>query len=157
MKFIYHCYGGSHSSVTAAAIHLGFLNKDKKPKPEDLMGLPFFDKQTDKDHGLIKLMGKDEQGNEVYICGCRSLGSKMEAPLKQFAEVMKLQDNNVIFVDTLKGVNNLMRLGGYISRKLRLVSIGRPIVLIGTIKSFNKFVEIVEDVKEVYSLNKHLE
>ncbi|HBC94637.1 MAG TPA: hypothetical protein DCZ10_17500, partial [Pelotomaculum sp.] len=25
MKVIYHCHGGTHSSVTAAAIHLGML------------------------------------------------------------------------------------------------------------------------------------
>ncbi|HPZ72110.1 MAG TPA: DUF3189 family protein, partial [Peptococcaceae bacterium] len=25
MKIIYNCYGGAHSSVTAAALHLGLL------------------------------------------------------------------------------------------------------------------------------------
>ncbi len=67
MKIIYHCYGGSHSSVITAAIHLGFIPRDKIPKTEELMKLPFYDKQTDKDHGILRLMGKDDLGNEIYI------------------------------------------------------------------------------------------
>jgi hypothetical protein len=31
MKIIYHCYGGTHSSVIAAAIHLGLLPEDRVP------------------------------------------------------------------------------------------------------------------------------
>jgi len=31
MKIIYHCFGGSHSSVLAAALHLGIIDKNKVP------------------------------------------------------------------------------------------------------------------------------
>lgn len=147
MKIVYHCYGGSHSSVTAAAIHLGYLTADRKPTPGALMMVPFFDKQTDKDHGKFKLMGKDEMGNQIYICGCRSLGTKMEKALHGIAKITDIPMDDVIFVDTLKGVNSLMRIGGFLSRKLRLVGLGRPIVLRGTVNAFNNFVKIVEEVK----------
>ncbi|HEX3010797.1 MAG TPA: DUF3189 family protein, partial [Syntrophomonadaceae bacterium] len=39
MKIIYHCFGGSHSSVTAAAIHLGLIEKHRPPSMEELMSL----------------------------------------------------------------------------------------------------------------------
>jgi xylulokinase len=42
MKIIYHCYGGSHSSVLAAAIHTGRLNPERLPTGEELMALPYF-------------------------------------------------------------------------------------------------------------------
>lgn len=148
MRIVYHCYGGSHSSVTAAAIHLGYLSLDKKPTSNELMGLPFFDKQTDRDHGSFKLMGKDDNGNEVYICGCRSLGTKIEKTLRGIAKITDTPISDMIFVDTLKGVNNLMRVGGFLSRKLRIISIGRPLVLEGTKNSFYKFVAMVDDVKK---------
>ena len=44
MKIIYHCYGGSHSSVIAAALHLGLLAKDRIPNETELMAIPYFDK-----------------------------------------------------------------------------------------------------------------
>jgi len=148
MKIIYYCYGGSHSSVTAAAIHLGYLMPDQKPTPDALMRVPLFDRQTDKDYGKFVLLGQDEMGNEVYACGCRSLGSKIEKTLQGVAKITDTPVDDVVFVDTLKGVNNLMRVGGFLSRKLRLVAIGRPIVIKGTLDAFNGFVKIVEDVKE---------
>ncbi|KUO50482.1 MAG: hypothetical protein APF76_07450 [Desulfitibacter sp. BRH_c19] len=148
MKIVYHCYGGSHSSVTTAAIHLGYLPNHRRPTSEELMGLPFFDKQIDKDHGKFNLMGKDEIGNEVYICGCRSLGSKVEKTLQGVAKITNTPIDDMIFIDTLNGVNNLMRVGGFLSRKLKLVSMGRPLVLEGTINSFNKFVDMVGEVKK---------
>ena len=147
MKIVYHCYGGSHSSVTAAAIHLGYLASDKKPTPHTLMEIPFFDKQTDKDHGKFKFMGRDELGNEVYICGCRGLGKKVEKSLQGIAKIIDTPLDDIIYVDTLKGVNFLMRIGGFLSRRLRLVRLGRPIVLKGTVTAFNNFVNMVEEVK----------
>ena len=148
MKIIYYCYGGSHSSVTAAAIHLGYLMPDKKPTSDALMRVPLFDRQTDKDHGKFTLLGQDEMGNEVYTCGCRSLGTKIEKTLYGIAKITNTTMDDVVFVDTLKGVNNLMRIGGFLSRKLRLVAIGRPIVIKGTQDAFNSFVKIVKHVKE---------
>ncbi len=93
-------------------------------------------------------MGKDNHGNEVYICGCRSLGMQIEKTLHGVAKITNTSIDDIIFIDTLKGVSNLMRIGGFLSRKLKLVSIGRPLVLEGTINSFNKFVSMVDNVKK---------
>ncbi|MFA6694423.1 MAG: DUF3189 family protein, partial [Bacillota bacterium] len=38
MIIVYHCYGGTHSSVTAAALHLKKLHQN--PTANDLLKLP---------------------------------------------------------------------------------------------------------------------
>jgi hypothetical protein len=40
-------FGGSHSSVTAAAIHLGGWTKGGCPLRIELMALPFYDKTNE--------------------------------------------------------------------------------------------------------------
>jgi hypothetical protein len=69
MKIIYHCFGGSHSSVTAAALHLGMLDKTRIPTREQLMDVPYYDKTSDEDFGSIRYMGTDEFGHDVYVLG----------------------------------------------------------------------------------------
>ncbi|MEW6621596.1 MAG: DUF3189 family protein [Bacillota bacterium] len=144
-KIIYHCYGGSHSSVVTSAIHLGYLSKDAIPTPEELMKLPFFDKQNDADHGTLNLMGIDQFGNEVYICGCRNHGKILANVMNRIAEIAGIDMHSIKCIDTLKGVNLLMRLGGFISRKLRLIAIGRPLVIKGTLQAYDKFIQIVAE------------
>jgi hypothetical protein len=41
LKIIYHCYGGSHSSVIAAALHLKWIDKDRLPSEEEMMAIPY--------------------------------------------------------------------------------------------------------------------
>ena len=44
MIIIYRCYGGTHSSVMAASIHLELLPGDRKPAGKELLALPYFDR-----------------------------------------------------------------------------------------------------------------
>ncbi|MGF7185023.1 hypothetical protein GGQ84_001108 [Desulfitispora alkaliphila] len=147
MEIIYHCFGGAHSSVTAAAIHLGMLPEESVPTSKQLIDTPFYDKQENDDHGTIKHIGTDNMGNEVYIVGRRGLDSDFETFLEDFMKLNKVQAN-LIIVGTLSGVNIYMRLGGYLSRKLRLTWIGRPLVLYGTKKAHMDFVKIVHQTKK---------
>jgi len=43
LKVIYHCYGGAHSSVTAANIHLGLLPRERTPGYRELISQKLFD------------------------------------------------------------------------------------------------------------------
>lgn len=143
MKVIYHCYGGSHSSVTAAALHLGMLNKGKLPAPEDLMALPYYDKTNDSDFGSIRYMGSDENGNDVYVMGKKSLGDRFNKILMGVAEILK-KDDQLIVVNCMHHVNWSMKLGGFTSRRLNLTYLGRPVVSWGTKKAFAQLVNLVE-------------
>ncbi|MGE5404597.1 MAG: DUF3189 family protein, partial [Candidatus Saccharibacteria bacterium] len=146
MIIIYHCFGGSHSSVTAASIHLGLLNSARVPTKAELMNLPYFDKTPKNDWGSIRPMGIDDKGNMVYVMGKKNLGDRLDQMLMGIAKLAGVQ-NNVKVVNTVQCVNWLMMLGGFTSRRLRIVKVGRPIVLFGTQKAFYSIARLVNKVK----------
>lgn len=143
MKIIYHCFGGSHSSVTAAALHIGILNKGKVPDPEDLMALPYYDKTNDDDFGSIRFMGTDELGNDVFVMGKKSLGDRFGKLLMGIAEILG-QEDQLIVVNCMDQVNWSMKLGGFTSRRMRMAPLGRPVVTWGTRQAFAQLVNLVE-------------
>jgi hypothetical protein len=145
-KIIYHCFGGAHSSVVAAAIHLGQLRTDKLPGNDDLMSLTLFDRQTKDGHGMLHFLGFDELGKQVYCLGCRNAGTTVEQVLLQVAEMFGVREE-LFFVDTLHCVTFKMRIGGYLSRRWQLIRLGRPLVLAGTKEAFPALVKLVEKVK----------
>jgi len=146
MKIIYHCFGGSHSSVTAAAIHLGLLSTSRIPTFQELMALPYFDKTPGKVYGVIRFMGQTGEGDEVYVLGKKNLGSRMDRIFMGLAELLGVKDQ-VVVVNTMHYVNLLMMAGGYLSRRMGLVSLGRPILVWGTRLAFPQLVRVVERVK----------
>ncbi len=144
MKIIYHCYGGAHSSVLAAALHLGLIEKSRVPTMEELMDIPYFDKTTDEDFGCIRFMGIDEYGNEVYVLGKKDLdGYRYSNLLMGIAEILRAKDKLVV-VDCMSRVNWIMKLGGFASRKAGIVSLGRAVLGVGTRNAFLNLVNLVE-------------
>lgn len=143
MIIIYHCFGGSHSSVAAAALHLGLLDSQKIPTEEDLIRIPYYDKTTDADFGSIRYMGTDNDNNHIYVFGKRSFNNRYAAVLKGVARMLGDQDD-LVMVDCMKRVNLGMKIGGYTSRRLGLIAIGRPIVSWGTRMAFAHLVNLVE-------------
>ncbi|MCL5058277.1 MAG: DUF3189 family protein [Actinobacteria bacterium] len=144
MKIIYHCYGGAHSSVTAANIHLGLLPKEKIPGYRDLVNQKLFDCHQVKDSGRITFMGRDEAGNEIYIVGRRSRPSLLYNATGGLAEAFGIHSGSYVLVDVSPHVNVTMKAGGIISRRLGLVSIGRPLVTWGTLITYRGIVQLVE-------------
>jgi len=155
MKIIYHCFGGSHSSVTAAALHLGLLNRNQTPTAEELMEIPYYDKTSDSDFGSIRFMGTDEFGNDIYVLGKKSLGNRFSSILMGVAEIIGKQDD-LIVVNCMNIVNWSMKLGGFTSRRLGLVAVGRPVVSWGTRKAFSQLVNLVE-ITRVNAIKKNRE
>jgi len=152
MKVIYHCFGGSHSSVTAAALHIGLIGKNRPPTMEELMALPYFDKTNNEDFGSIRFMGCDEYGNEVYVLGKKSLGDRYSNVLMGIAEILGAKDQ-VIAVNCMNRVNWAMKLGGFTSRRIGMVSLGRPVLSVGTRNAFFNLVNLVE-ITRLKILNK---
>lgn len=147
MKIIYHCYGGSHSSVTAAAIHLGLVPEKQVPSPEELHRLPYYDAQVNKDHGQLRFMGIDQYKNQVYIIGRRNSGRILEKVYHGLLEIFNIPIDEVYMVSVMPYVNWRMVVGGYISRRLGLIRIGRPLVTEGTRVAFLNLVSMVQKVK----------
>ncbi len=147
MKVIYTCYGGSHSSPVAAAIHLGRLDPDRIPTPKELMSLDLYDRTSADDHGRVIFLGRDEAENEIYVLGRGAAGSIAERALRSGLELAGAQDMPIRMVDTLVCVNVWMRIGGFLSRALGLVTLGRPLVIYGTQKAFPSLVALVMRVR----------
>lgn len=148
MKIIYHCFGGTHSSITAAAIHLGWLPGDKVPPARWLMELPYYDKRDGWDRGEIVFMGMDEKGHEIYAVGRGSEVKVLTNLIDDLAKLLEIPAGSYRLVDVMKQVNLLMKLGGFTSRRLKAVIVGRPVVVAGTRLAFKAIKELVDRIKE---------
>ncbi|EPY2280285.1 MULTISPECIES: DUF3189 family protein [Clostridium] len=148
IMIIYHDVGGSHSSCVAANIHVKNLPSNIIPPKEDLLKLPTFDKITKKDVGHLKFIGIDEFGHKVYTISVQYKPNIVIPALRDMYTELKGFDNNLILVSSQPFVNTWMKIGGFTSRRLGIVPIGRPIVTYGTLKSYMGLVDLVEKVKK---------
>jgi hypothetical protein len=150
VRVIYHCYGRAHSSVVAAHLHLGNLPMTGPVSIEQIIGLAEFDWADSSQWGVPHLMGRDEQGNEVYILG---LNSQTPAGLRAMTSlVWHLGKKDEVFLcNTLPAVGLFTRLGGFASRKLGLTTIGRPLAAFGLILSMEHLRGLVAWTKESLS------
>ena len=153
MKVIYHCYGRAHSSVVAARLHLGSLPMVGPVNIRQLLGLAEFDRADPSQWGIPHFMGRDEQGNEVYILG---LNSQTAAGLRAITSLAwYLGKNDEVFLcNTLPAVGLLTRLGGFTSKKLGLTTIGRPLAALGIILSLRRLRHLVAWTKRNLPVSK---
>jgi hypothetical protein len=148
MKLIYNCYGSAHSSVLAAGIHVGILPRDRIPTAEEIIAVPQYDRTDTEEIGTIFYFDKDEFGFEVYIMGMKGSSKIVERAIYSILDQEGIDRTELVLVDTLPYVNNTTRIGGFLSRGLGLVSIGRPLTIHGLQKSYWRFVDLVNNVKD---------
>jgi hypothetical protein len=55
--------------------------------------------------------------------------------------------DGLLIADTMPAVNTLMKIGGFSSRRLHLVSFGRPIVAYGSLAAYKNICKLVEQIK----------
>lgn len=149
MIVIYHDIGGTHSSATAANIHVNRLSEERVPDKQTLLSLPTFDRITRNDWGRLIYIGDDEFGAKVYTL-CRQYASSIVIPA--ITDIYNIINNTtgnegLFLVNTSPAVNSWMAIGGFMSRRLNMVAIGRHIVTMGTIKAYMNIVNIVRTVK----------
>lgn len=146
-KIVYCCYGGTHSSPVAAAIHLGWLPRDRVPTRDELMAVPFFDRMTSADRGRVMLAGVDALGREVFVLGRGAEARGIPAAVASGWALAGGAADGLVFVDTLRCVNWFMRIGGFLSRGAGWTRVGRPIVLYGTQRAYKALLRLVEKVE----------
>ena len=147
MLIIYSCYGGAHSSPVAAAIHLGRLTGNPLPSLEAISSLLYFDIVDGEDRGRVFPVGTDEFGNAIYVLGRGSDARSIQQAVKSGYMLAGGDPRQVLFVNTLKAVNWRMRIVVFLSRRLGLVSIGRPLVTRGSRLAYPKLAQIVTATK----------
>lgn len=148
MKVIYYCYGGTHTSVVAAAIHVGILSSAKVPGYEEFLKLKYFDNLSVKDQGRLIFFGMDENCNQVYSCGMRNNPQIVKNAMKSALHIYNINYNELYFVNLLPYINTWVRLGGFLSRYLGIRSAGFPLIIKGSKKSFKIIADFVEEIKK---------
>lgn len=133
MRVVFYDYGGSHTSVVAANLLTGRL-PGSLPSDDELLALNYFDKTTPQDFGHLHYAGEDNLGNQVYSLGAKS--GKYGYVLAALTKLMGAEER-FHFRSTMPYLNLHLRIGGFLSRRLNLVFIGRPLVIAGIKKTFN--------------------
>lgn len=147
MIVIYHCYGGNHASPVAAALHLGWLSPERPPSYRELIELPLYDKVPPSRYGTIFMLGCDAEGREVGVLAVKNGADLMERLVRDTLQLLGRNPAALSFVDVLPCINVWMRLGGFLSRQLGLVGLGRPLVAWGTRLAFGKIKALVEEAR----------
>ncbi|MBM7556013.1 DUF3189 family protein [Halanaerobacter jeridensis] len=147
MKIIYYCYGGTHSSVLAAAIHTGQLVSKGVPSKKQINDLALYDKISKKELGRPFFYGADEFGNLVYVLGLGSKRELIKEFLLDYLKLFNIKTEEIILVAALPYVSSFTKIGGFLSRRLGLVSLGRPIVTYTLQKLYPEYDNLVSQVK----------
>jgi len=144
----YHCYGGAHTSVTCASIHLNYLPNDRIPKTCEFKAIPFYDKMENKELGKPVYMGQDDMGWDIYVVGMKDGKNVVIPAIKSYLNVNYVSQRKVLFVSALVQLHPITAIGGIISRRLSLPCIGRPMTIWGIRRSYPYLVELVNRVKQ---------
>ena len=152
MIYIYHDFGGTHTTSLAAAYHLKILIPSPKVlTKEEILSVPYFNELTKKDTGRIIFHGKDDDGNPVYTIGRRRAKFVVTA-LKDLYLLLQEKSQageKVIFSNTSPTVPFAMTMGGFFSRGLGIDFIGVPLLIKGSQKCGNHIFQLVEETKRM--------
>ncbi len=152
MIILYHCYGGTHSSVLAAAIHLNILPEHRLPTFNEIASLPQYDRRNNSEIGEPVFYGKDEFGNKVYIQGMGKAERIVKNLLDSFLKIKGISKKQVKLINTLGNINTITRVGGFLSRNLGLIIPGRRLTVWGIQLNYSKFLKTVKRVKKEISI-----
>ena len=150
MIYIYNCFGGTHTSSLASAIHLKKLPCDRVPRKDEILSTDYFNKLTNKDFGRIIYRGTDEDGNKVYTVG-RGISKVLIPGFKNLITILNDEcslNEKIIFSNMSPTVPLVMTIGGFMSRALKINFIGVPLLVIGAKQAYNQIVNIVNYTKE---------
>ncbi|HWO78389.1 MAG TPA: DUF3189 family protein [Bacillus sp. (in: firmicutes)] len=152
MIYIYHDFGGTHTTSMAAAYHLKILLPSSKIlSKEEILSIPYFNKLNKQDAGKLIFHGNDEEGHPVYTIGRRS--NKYVVPaLKNMSLLLQEKFNfeeRIIFSNTSPTVPLPMTIGGFLSRELGIDSIGVPLLVKGAQICSQHIYQLVEQTKKI--------
>lgn len=144
MIIIFQCFGGTHTSVAAASLYLGLLPRSRPPDLAELLTLPHFDRGDSASLGTLNYAGRDGRGNPVFILGSRRWGAEIRALAALLLKEAGTGAPEVAIVDCLPALSLPVRAGGYLSRRLGLVAVGRPLVGLGIIRCYPRLLRLVQ-------------
>jgi hypothetical protein len=147
---IYYCFAGAHASVVAAAIHSGLLPVHRLPSYSELTALPYYDRTDPGQVGAPYFMGSDEQGNSIFFIGLWNQRQNLTASIQSLLDAAGVERNSYLLQDAFPLINFSTKLGGLLSKRYRLTSLGRKITVWGMRRQYWRFVDLVARVKDEY-------
>lgn len=156
--YIYHDYGGTHTTSLAAAYHLKLLpQSEQELTTEQILNVPYFNKLSHADFGKLIFHGVDEDGHPVYTIGRKR--QKLVVPaLQELILVLQERlpfDEKIIFSNTSPTVPLPMTIGGFFARGIHINSIGVPLLVIGAKKCCDNIFRLVEHTKSIAKTSQH--
>jgi len=148
MIIIFQCYGGTHTSIVAASLYTGRLSLSRPPRTEELISLPYYDRMDGTEMGKLHFVGTDRRGNNVFALGSGKWGKEIRQVLTSILALTGENRQPVAVIDCLPYINTLTRLGGFISRRLGLTGIGRPLVNYGIRGSYRSLLRLVQSFEQ---------
>lgn len=146
-RVLYHCFGATHSSVVGAAIHCGILRRGGPVTSLEVATVPGFDRRASSDIGHAFYVGRDERGCEAFAIGFDGARGILTRASLDLLELMGPCPRHVLPADTLSVVSPLVRIGGYLSRRWSVVTIGRRIAAVGIAASARDLQAVVADAR----------
>ncbi len=148
MIIIFQCFGGTHTSVVAASLYTGQLSRRRAPRTDELIALPYYDRMDSSEMGKLHFIGPDKWDNPVFALGSGKWGAEIREILAAFLELPYENRQTVAVIDCLPTINTVTRIGGYISRRLGLTRIGRPLVNRGIQSGYPRLLHLVESFEK---------
>lgn len=147
MKVFYYCYGSSHTSVVAAAIHSGRLDPRRAPTNRELSLVRHFDRVADSQLGTVFPAGTGPAGEKVYVVGLGPGRRVIRQAIDSFLEFKGVPRDSYLLIDALSRANLTVRIGGVVSRRLGLVAVGRPLVSLGIRQVYARLAALVAETQ----------
>ena len=149
MLIIFQCYGGTHTSVTAASYYLGLLPRHRPPHAHELVALPYFDRLSNSKMGHLHYIGPDLSGNPVFALGSGHWRRPMQAIIADYlCRDGRPSTAPVALIDCAMTLTAAIRLGGFLSRRLGWTTLGRPLVCRGIRRAYRNLLARVEDFEK---------
>ncbi len=148
MNIIYYCFAGAHASVVASAIHCGLLPEDRVPSYDEFAALPYYDRTAPRLIGSPYLMGRDERGHDVYFLGLWDQRLPLIDAVATLLAAGGVDGRAFFFQDAFPLINFSTKIGGLLSKRYCLTTIGRRITVWGMQRQYPAFVAMVAEVKK---------
>ncbi|MCX7779822.1 MAG: DUF3189 family protein [Negativicutes bacterium] len=148
MVVIYYCFAGAHASVVSAAIHCGILPSDRVPTFQEFLSVPYYDQTSPELVGKPYFMGHDGHGHAVYFMGMWNQRQALSSVICEMLEAAGISPSNYILQDSFPLLNFSTKLGGALSKRFLITSVGRKISVWGIQRRYKDFVSLVESVKQ---------
>ncbi|NPV26327.1 MAG: DUF3189 family protein [Firmicutes bacterium] len=148
MKIIYVCPTGVNSSLLAATLHLGGIGEPNSVCFNRwIKSLQEMNYRTQAVWRPI-FRGYDEAGHEVYTLGVGDQAEVIARTVRCLLDIFELPASILLMVDVSQQNNFEIRLGGLLTRGLRMRALGRFFLNRGAEKIRLDLVKLVTAVKE---------